>query len=147
MLFISRAFHYVLKSGVNQGKIEYLDLYVESEYSGYADALYKKDSDWIVPFLWRSEFRNVLAALTRKGTIHIEHAYHLYYEALQLLAGKEYRPDSMEVLRLAAEIGCSAYDCEFVQLAQYYASNLITMDKKLLSVFPQYTRKLTEYVH
>ena len=122
-------------------------LYIESEYSKFADALFQKDSNWYVPLLWRSEFRNVLTLLTRAGRMDLEHAFHLYYEAQKIVAGKEYQPDPLEVLRLAAESGCSAYDCEFIHLAHYFETCLITMDKKLLYAFPEHTRKLTEYSH
>jgi predicted nucleic acid-binding protein len=35
--------------------------YLNSEFSESADALYQKDPDWVVPLLWRSEFRSILA--------------------------------------------------------------------------------------
>ncbi len=89
----------------------------------------------------------MLTLLTRSGRMDLEHAFHLYYEARKIVAGKEYQPDPLEVLSLAAESGCSAYDCEFIHLAQYFDTFLITMDKRMLSVFPEYTRKLTEYAH
>jgi predicted nucleic acid-binding protein len=38
---------------------------------------------------------------------------------------------------------CSAYDCEFVALALKLETKLLTMDKKLLRVFPQRAMALT----
>ncbi len=99
-----------------------------------------------MPVLWRSEFRNVLSVLISKETISLSEAYHLYYEACRIVKGREYQPDPVEVLRHASESGCSAYDCEFVHLAEYLGTWLITMDKKLLSRYPKSTFDLRKYV-
>jgi len=34
--------------------------YMASPFLAAADAAWAKDADWIVPILWRSEFRNAL---------------------------------------------------------------------------------------
>jgi predicted nucleic acid-binding protein len=39
-------------------------------------------------------------------------------------------------LQLAAESGCSAYDCEFVALARDLEVPLVTADRQLLAAFP-----------
>jgi predicted nucleic acid-binding protein len=45
--------------------------------------------------------------------------------------------NSREVLQLARDSDCSAYDCEFVALAKQLDTQLLTMDKKVLKAFPQ----------
>lgn len=57
-------------------------------------------------------------------------------EAELVLTNNEYQVDSLAVLKLAAESGCSAYDCEFISLAKALNVKLITADKKLLNTFP-----------
>jgi len=42
----------------------------------------------------------------------------------------------MSVLSLAAQSGCSAYDCELVSLNKALNTKLITADKKLIKSFP-----------
>lgn len=44
--------------------------------------------------------------------------------------------DSARVIDLAADSGCTAYDCEFVSLAERLNVPLVTSDKKLLAAFP-----------
>ena len=44
---------------------------------------------------------------------------------------------SEDVLRLAAESGCSAYDCEFVALADWLDTPLVTLDRAVLRAFPE----------
>src|SRR5262245_3434265 len=43
-------------------------------FSAAADAAWAKDPDWIVPNLWRSEFRNALAGSIRQRSLTVEEA-------------------------------------------------------------------------
>ena len=56
-------------------------------------------------------------------------------QAEQQFADNEYTVNSLDVLTLASESGCSAYDCEFVSLAISLNIKLITGDKKLIQLF------------
>ena len=53
---------------------------------------------------------------------------------------------SHQVLALAAASTCSAYDCEFVALAKDLNVPLITVDKQVLSQFPEVATPLAEFV-
>lgn len=44
---------------------------------------------------------------------------------------------SLDVLRLADSTGCSAYDAEFIVLAQELGIHLVTMDSMILKTFPE----------
>ncbi len=54
-----------------------------------------------------------------------------------MLAGAEFEIDSDDVLELVRDSDCSAYDCEFIDLAIKLDTKLITVDKKLLKAFPE----------
>jgi len=114
-------------------------LYLPCEFSAAADALLLREPEWAAPVLWRSEFRNILAGCLRRGTLTFEQACGLQAEAEGLLAGFEYEVPSDDVLDLVRASDCSAYDCEFVALAQRLGTRLVTMDKKLLKAFPGLT--------
>jgi predicted nucleic acid-binding protein len=111
-------------------------LYLPGEFTEAAEALLGNDPDWAAPVLWRSEFRNILAGYLRRKSISFEQAVALQEEAEDLLAGCEYEMDSKSVLELVRDSDCSAYDCEFIALAQRLGTRLVTMDKKLLKAFP-----------
>jgi predicted nucleic acid-binding protein len=62
------------------------------------------------------------------------------------MEGGEYSVSSLDVLRLAAQVRCSAYDCEFVALARDLNIPLVTTDKQILSDFPETAVSLDEFV-
>lgn len=111
-------------------------LYLPGEYTSLAERWLEADADWAAPVLWRSEFRNILAGYLRRGNLTLQQAYSLQYEAEDLLRGHEYEIDSSSVLTLVQGSGCSAYDCEFVALAQHLGVKLLTMNGQLLRAFP-----------
>lgn len=112
-------------------------LYVRHALTGASEALQRADSEWSAPLLWRSEMRNVLTSHCRIGALTLDAALAIQAEAEDLLAGHEYEIDSAAVMRLAVESGCSAYDCEFVALAQALGVKLVTLDAQLLAAFPE----------
>ena len=122
-------------------------LYLPSDYTGLAERLLAQDAHWVAPVLWRSEMRNVLAAYLRKKILTFHQIYAIQQEAEALLRDREYELDSNAVLRLVASSECSAYDCEFVALAQRLRCKLVTMDKKILQNFPEVALALTDFAH
>jgi predicted nucleic acid-binding protein len=111
-------------------------LYLPGEHTAKAEALLEQDPEWAAPVLWRSEFRNILAGCLRRRTLTIDQACELQSEAEDLLAGSEFEVDSRAVLELVRDSDCSAYDCEFIALANRLQVKLVTMDAKLLKAFP-----------
>ena len=121
-------------------------LYLESGRSAQVERLLEKDARWSAPLLWRSEFRNVLALYIRKNYLSLEEAQEIIREALKLMKGREYEIASFQVLELVASSECSAYDCEFVALAEDLGIPLVTVDKKILREFPQIAVSLDKYI-
>jgi len=112
-------------------------LYLQGEHTAQAEKVLQKDSEWMAPLLWRAEFRNVLAFYFRQGLLSLDDVRAIMQEAELLLKGREYGVSSMRVLDLVAASRCSAYDCEFVVLAQDLDVPLVTADKKVLAAFPE----------
>jgi len=121
-------------------------LFLASEQSEQAERALMKDSEWVAPLLWRSELRNVLATYLHEKLIALEDALHVIQEAEAMMQDGEYEMASAQVLRLATSSGCSAYDCEFVALADDLNAPLITVDKKILAQFPNIAVALYDFV-
>ena len=98
-----------------------------------ADSVWQRDSDWVAPVLWRSEFCNVLAAHLRAGYLKLEEALEIAEAKLQ---AKQHQPKSSDVLALSSSSGCTACDCEFVVVARNLGVKLVTFDRALVSSFP-----------
>ena len=121
-------------------------LYLPTAQTDDVVSLLHKDPHWVAPLLWRSEFRNILALYLRKDIIDLSTAIAMQSQAEQQLAENEYTVNSMDVLALASESGCSAYDCEFVSLAKSLDLKLITGDKKLVQLFPGIAMTAGDYL-
>jgi predicted nucleic acid-binding protein len=78
----------------------------------------------------------VLAFYVRRGSLLPENAMRIWENAESLLQHREYEVATKDVLRLAAASKCSAYDCEFVALAQALDVPLVTSDAAVLKAFP-----------
>ena len=117
-------------------------LFIPCELTARAENLLRRDPDWIAPLLWRSEFRNVLATQVRRRSLSLALASAIQAEAEEMMDAREYQVPSAGVLRLAAESGCSAYDCEYVLLAQRMNIRLVTSDRAVLAAFPAIAVKL-----
>lgn len=118
-------------------------LYLPCEFTPQTEQLLLDEPQWAAPVLWRSEFRNVLAGILRRGQLTLEQAVQVQREAEALLVGFEFDLNSDAVLSLVANSDCSAYDCEFVALAQHLGVKLVTMDGKILRAFPETAVALT----
>ena len=117
-----------------------------SPFSAAADAAWAKDPDWIVPILWRSEFRNALAGSIRKRSLTVEEAIAIANLAEAMLDKKEFPVSTSAVLQLVSTSNCSAYDCEFVALAHMNGVGLLTVDRQILREFPEVAVSLKSFV-
>lgn len=122
-------------------------LFIQGEHTRSVESLIQMDCAWAAPFLWRSEFRNVLALYLRKKIISLQQALDITNQAENLMIGNEYKPSSEDVLNLVNSSNCSAYDCEFVSLAKQLDVPLITQDKKILLEFKDHSCELKHYVN
>jgi predicted nucleic acid-binding protein len=111
-------------------------LYVRGDHTEEAEAVLARDPAWAAPLLWRSELRNTLIGLARRRLLSLGDAIQVVEDAARWMAGREYSVVSSQVLRLADHSGCSAYDCEFVALAEDLGTSLVTTDRKILAAFP-----------
>lgn len=111
--------------------------HVPGPQQAVAHDVLRRDPIWAAPLLWRSEFRSILVKYLRSGQVSRAGALQYMAQAEAMLLGGEHPVDSAPVLALAHGSGCSAYDGEFVHLAQTLRVPLVTPDRQLLREFPQ----------
>jgi predicted nucleic acid-binding protein len=120
--------------------------FMSSPHSQAADAAWAKDADWIVPILWRSEFRNALAGSIRRRSLTSEEAIEVANLAEAMLGQNEFTISTSAVLQLVSRSHCSAYDCEFVALAREQGVRLVTVDQQILREFPKIAVSLEKFI-
>jgi predicted nucleic acid-binding protein len=104
---------------------------VESEDSASARRVALKDPKWLVPPLWRYEVTSALASFVRNRVMTRDDAVRALAEAAELVAGRESPVDQARALRAALDFGISAYDAQYIALAQERAIACVTSDGPL----------------
>jgi len=107
-----------------------------------AEDLRRHHRRWAAPPLWRTEFRNVLTGYLRRDLLLFPKALELMQEAEAILSAHEEKVSTEHVLQLVSSSHCSAYDCEFVAVAQDLGVPLITEDRAILTAFPDLAQSL-----
>ncbi len=120
--------------------------WLPSPRSTDADALTRIDPEWAAPLLWRSEFRNVATGYLRAGILNLADVEAATSHAAGCLLAGEHSIIDGAVFKLVHRSKCSAYDCEFVALAEALGTNLITEDRALQQAFPKICRSLGKII-
>ena len=120
-------------------------LLIDGDHTPAARGTLARDPMWAAPVLWRSEFRNVLGLYVRKRVLSLKEAVALQTAAESLLRGHEHVVASNDVLMLVSSSDRSAYDCEFVAVAQQLGVSLVTSDRQLLRTFPKYAVDIEKF--
>jgi predicted nucleic acid-binding protein len=117
-------------------------LLIPGKFTAAAEQLLQEDPSWAVPRLWRSELRNVLASYLRADQMDLADAALIFQRAAELIGAEEYEVETTDVLRLSQQSRCSAYDCEYVAMAEFLDLTLVTADTQIANAFPRRTSLL-----
>ena len=120
--------------------------WINGDRTALAHRLRKVDPDWHAPVLWRSELRNILAGYRRDGSLDGAQVRAIMAAAEAALAGREHHLPSDRVFTVTEAGRLSAYDAEFVALAQILGARLVTEDKAILAAFPRMAASLAAAV-
>lgn len=110
--------------------------WLDVERTDAARAARRRDEEWVAPGLWRSEFRNVLYQHMEHRGLALSDALRIASRAEADLENRTYDVPTEAVLRLVDETRDSAYDCEYVALAQRLSITLVTGDRPVVEHFP-----------
>lgn len=121
---------------VDTDVISYFWLQMTVDRADAAQKARERDADWAVPYLWRSEFRSVLRGYLTRDLMTLEEARRFHEQAQEDLQDREYEMSAAPVLRLVDDTGHSAYDCEYMALAQQLGVTLVTGDEPVVEQFP-----------
>lgn len=120
-------------------------LLIEGERTAKARRAWERDPAWIVPPLWRSEYLSVLVTSVSARVLTEDQAAIGWQRGITLMRGREREPSGSDVLHTAIRRGLSAYDAQFVVLAQTLAAPLVTSDRKILRACPDVAVSLDSF--
>jgi predicted nucleic acid-binding protein len=120
-------------------------LWIPGEMTALAESALARDPHWVAPVLWRSEFRSILAGYLRGGRMDAAVASRCLDGVETQMDGHEFFVPSALVMRKVAASTCSAYDCEYVALADDLGVPLVTADKQVLAQFPRRATSMVEF--
>ena len=118
---------------------------IEGEKTTSARNLLRREPAWRLPALWRHEYLNVLATFARKGGATTAEALSLWRRGVELFGPLEQSVDMESALILATENRISAYDAQYIALAQKLQTLCVTEDQGLLKTFPALTRTMQDF--
>lgn len=121
-------------------------LILKLDQTEIAQDIYRRDPEWLMPELWRHEFLNVLANYLRFDHVQPERLALAWQSANLLFADSVRQPDMLLALKLAGERNTSAYDAQYLALAQTLGLPLVTEDRKLRQAAPDLTLSMREYL-
>ena len=113
--------------------------------TGLAESALARDPQWVSPVLWRSQFRNILAGYLRRGDLDSAAVERCLDGAESQLTSYEYIIPSSLVMQKVNVSSCTAYDCEYVALAEDLKTTLVTSDRQILDQFPKLTMSLESF--
>ena len=117
------------------------NILVYSLIQGPATALARRvfDRDPVIrlPELWRHEFVNALATYSRSGGASAEEARQLWLEADRLFEPYTVPVDLSIALEFAVHHRITAYDAQFITLAETLGVRCVTEDRRLQRQLPR----------
>ncbi len=117
-----------------------------SALTSKAEQVEEKDPVWIVPFLWRYEFQNILATSIKAKQITADHAWDIWQRVAAILVENESEPSPTKVIDLVAQYGITAYDGQFIALAMEMGVPLVTQYRELQGKFPRVAVSMDEFL-
>jgi predicted nucleic acid-binding protein len=119
--------------------------WLPGDFAELAEAAKAQDGVWAAPVLWRAEFRNVLAGYLRRKLLTEAEANAAFLNAQIDLGAQEFTVPTERILKLVLASDCTAYDCEYVALAQDLGVPLVTTDRQVLRAFPKTAVSLEKF--
>jgi predicted nucleic acid-binding protein len=107
-------------------------LVISSEMTAKAKALAKADAAWITSPLWRFELTSALTTLLAARAMDLDAARDALLRADELMTPNERGVEQMAVIETARRLGISAYDAQYIALAERKSVKCVTADQKLL---------------
>ena len=116
----------------------------DSPQASQVEQLLQYDSDWRTVPLWRYEFTNAMVMMIRAKVISESAALKALDRAEDLMTPREHAVPQHDVLGASLRYGISAYDAQYIVLAELSDAKCITADAPLARKTPGTTVLLSQ---
>ena len=120
--------------------------YVVGQLTPLADAARGKDADWRTTALWRVEFTSALVKMIRARVLDEPAALAAMSAAAADMTPREVDVPQERALRAAVRCGISAYDAQYVALAEILGVPCVTADATMARKTVGVTVLLSDFV-
>ena len=122
-------------------------LLIEGEKTSLARTLWTRENNWWMPELWLHEFLNILGHQRTRRESEVEDLPGtLGSSSLSMFEAKSRQADMGYTLSLAARYRLTAYDAQYIALAQSMDVLLISEDRGLRQAVPQSVRSMKSFL-
>lgn len=121
-------------------------LFNQTNLTSAAEEVLAKDSNWILPPLWKEEYANILSKLARKEKQPMAKVIDHFEFTVNQLTQSEVMIDTKKALEISLVFKIRVYDAHFVGLAADYNAILVTEDKEILSKCPKLAVCISDYL-
>lgn len=104
------------------------------------------DPDWVVPPLWRFEFTSAVTTLVRAKALDEPKALSAITSADQVTSGREVSVDQVAAFRSAGKYNLSAYDGQYIALAEQLNARCVTSDSRMLRNVPGIAVSISDFI-
>jgi predicted nucleic acid-binding protein len=120
-------------------------LVVKGQQTPLAEALADRDHVWVAPPLWRCELTSAVTTMVRAGALTDELARRAIVRGDELMQGNERSIDQLSAYDAAVRYNISAYDAQYIALAEKCKLKCVTSDGPLLKKVPGLTVALDQW--
>lgn len=107
----------------------------------------KKDPHWRLPGIWRHEVLNIFATYVRQGGLPRERAFKTLEDVYSRILPYEVELEPVETLEVALQHKITAYDAQYILLAQKLGVPCVTEDRALRHAAPRWTVSMEGFVN
>ncbi len=121
--------------------------FINGRYTVQAIDCIQSAKDWIVPPVLQHEITNILVSYGRFKGFSQKECSEILRDIFHFVQSRRIAPvDHDAVMRFSIKNNVSAYDGEFIWLAQANETILITEDSELRKAFPNIAKSLNDYL-
>jgi predicted nucleic acid-binding protein len=119
---------------------------IQGPFTSMISQLVVKDDEWYTSFFWQFEFLNALRAMVKARQLRFDEAIAALDSTSRKIANGLRSAMQAQVLRSAIQYDISAYDAQYIAVAEQMGIPCVTADAPLVRKVPTVAVLLSDFV-